>query len=356
MHTVFFGTPDFAAIILKKLIDSPYRPFLVVTAPDKPAGRGNQLTPPPVKVFAQETGIEVVQPEKLNAAFVEELKKAGCELAIVAAYGLIIPQAVLDVPQRGFINVHGSLLPKYRGASPIQQAILDGEKETGPTIMLMDAQIDHGPILSQRTFPIAPTDTAEDVFAKMAESGGELLLETIPQWTGGDIVPREQDHKTATYTERLAREDGHINWSKPADHIERMLRAYTPWPGIFVFFESSLSRKASPNTHPSAHDLSAVPVDAQRAGKQTAQVDARVESLAGGSKRHGKRLKILALATKGDEAYEEPGKVIAYEKGFAIQTKKGLVVPTLVHLENKRPQSAEEFLRAYPDILTVTLQ
>ncbi len=255
LKIIFLGTPKFGATILKGLIENNYKPVLVITAPDKPVGRKQVLTPPPVKTIAEKHKISVEQPPKIRnwkAALQEVRPKASREignlkpdLGIVAAYGQIIPQNILTIPKYGFLNVHPSLLPKYRGASPIQAAILNGDEKTGLTIILMDEKMDHGKIVSSSQFLISDKKiTCPELSQKLAELGANLLKETIPKWVKGEIKPKAQNEKNATYTKIIKKEDGKIDWSKPAEEIERQIRAFTPWPGSFTFWQKP-ARNAS---------------------------------------------------------------------------------------------------------------
>ncbi len=232
MKYIFFGTPEFAAIVLEKLITAGYIPEAVVCNPDEPVGRKQILTPPPVKILAEKFNISILQPEKLrnNLEFSNQLKKLKLDLAIVAAYGKIISKEILDIPVYGFINIHGSILPVYRGASPIQNAILNGDAETGITLIKLDEEMDHGPILANSKLSITDDDTYESLSRKLAISGAELLIKTIPDYISGKIKPVEQNHDGATYTGIIKKEDGKIDWSKGAEEIERMTRAFYPWP------------------------------------------------------------------------------------------------------------------------------
>ena len=233
---IFIGTPDFSAIILKTLCESEYRPILVVTASDKPVGRGHILTPSSVKITAQKYKIPVLQPEKIENSL-DDIRNANPDLIIVAAYGQILPKEILEIPKNGCFNVHPSLLPKYRGPIPIQAAILNGDKKTGVTIILMDEKMDHGPIVNQRALEIEENETATALYDKLAEFGASLLLETIPKWQKGMLKTRPQDETEATYTKILTREDGRINWKKTAGELEKEVRAYTLWPESFTFWE-----------------------------------------------------------------------------------------------------------------------
>ncbi len=233
MKLIFFGTPEFAVPVLKALIDTGYVVAAVITKPDEPVGRKQILTPPPIKswIMKHETwNIPILQPKKLDKEFTFQVSSFKPDLIVVAAYGKIIPKEILDIPSHGTLNVHPSLLPKYRGASPIQYAILNGDKETGITIMEIDEEMDHGPILVNSKLPIADSDTYETLSKKLAELGAKLLVKTIPDYFLGKIETIEQDHSKATYTKIIKKEDGKIDFKKSAEEIERMTRAYYPWP------------------------------------------------------------------------------------------------------------------------------
>lgn len=237
--TVFFGTSHFAVPILEKLIsDERFVIKAVITQPDRPVGRHQQVEESPVKAIAKNNNIPILQPDKIKSPeILAALKKIDAELNIVAAYGQIIPDNILNLPQHNSINVHSSLLPLYRGASPIHNAILNNEKETGVTIMLMDAKMDHGPILSQQSVKIMNDDITPSLELRLAEAGANLLVKTAIDWVAGKITPQEQDHSQATFTKILTRQDGHIDWNNSAEYISRQRRAYAPWPGIFTFWQ-----------------------------------------------------------------------------------------------------------------------
>ena len=233
---IFFGTPLFGQIVLKKLLEEKFNIAAIVTQPDRPVGREGEKIASPVKTLAQEHKIKIFTP-----ASKEELLAAGSRLLalkpalfVVASYGMIIPAETLAIPKRGALNVHPSLLPKYRGASPIQAAILAGESETGLTIMLMDEKMDHGPLLAQEKIPLGSLETAPEALNKLALAGGELLVRTIPRYLEDKIIPKEQDHEQATFTKLISKEDGKVNWSDSNIRIERMVRAYRPWPGVWT--------------------------------------------------------------------------------------------------------------------------
>jgi methionyl-tRNA formyltransferase len=246
---VFFGTPTFGVMILERLITKGFIPIAVVTREDKPAGRGQKPTPPPVKITACKYKIPVLQPKKLreNQEIFSHLKSLSPDLFMVAAYGRIIPKEILKIPKYGISNVHPSLLPKYRGASPIQSAILAGEKETGITIILLDEELDHGPILAQEKLPISDTDTTESLTQKLGWLGAELLIKVVPDWIDGKIKPRQQNHQKATFTKMLKKEDGYIDLSNPpsAQNFNRMVRAFYPWPGVYTNLKRRQSLSAS---------------------------------------------------------------------------------------------------------------
>ena len=233
-RVVFMGSPAFAVPTLRALAQA-YPIVGVVTQPDRPAGRGRKLTPPPVKVVAQELGLPIMQPRRLKAPeAMEQLRAWAPDLIVVAAYGQILRPAVLQLPRYGCINVHASLLPRWRGASPIQHAILAGDEVTGVTIMLMDEGLDTGPILSQRSIPIEPDDTGATLSLKLAHLGAELLLDTLPTYLSGTLQPRPQDDSQATYAPLLKKEHGRLDFARPAEELARQVRAFDPWPGTFM--------------------------------------------------------------------------------------------------------------------------
>lgn len=227
------GSPEFALPTLKKLVEH-YSVVGVVTQPDRPAGRGREMKPPPVKILAESMGLPVTQPPRLRTSeALEQLRAWAPDLIVVAAFGQILRQEVLDLPPHGCINVHASLLPRWRGASPINAAILHGDKQTGVTIMRMDASLDTGPILSQRAIPIEPDDTAASLGEKLARLGADLLIETLPPYLKGELQPQPQDDSLATYAPMLKKEDGWLDFRRPVEELVRQVRAYHPWPGAF---------------------------------------------------------------------------------------------------------------------------
>lgn len=301
---VFMGTPDFAVPTLRALIEH-HDVIGVVTQPDRPAGRNRQVQVSPIKQVAIEHNIPVFQPEKIRRPeAIDELKQWDVDAYIVAAFGQILPQALLDIPPHGSINVHASLLPRWRGAAPIQAVIRAGDAETGITIMKMDAGLDTGPMLSQRAIPIAPDETGQTLHDKLAALGGDLLIETLPGYFDGILQPIPQDDSLSTLAPRISKDEGRIDWNTPAEQIERMVRAFTPWPGTFTHW-------------------------------------------------NGKLLKILAGGVMLGSA--EPGYVIERGDQIVIGTGDGLFLPVRVQLEGRSAVTIDEFVRGYPDFVGATL-
>ncbi len=241
MKIVFMGTPEFAVPSLNALLSSNKDVAAVVTQPDKPSGRGKKLTAPPVKAAALNSGLKVLQPERIkDAVFVNTLKEINPDVIVVAAYGKILPKDIIRLPRYGCINVHASLLPKYRGAAPINRAIINGDKETGITIMQMDEGLDTGSILLQKGIEIAKEDTAGTLTDKLSKLGAELLIEGLNAIEKGEIKPTPQDNSMATYAPMLKKEDGQIDWTKGAEDIYNMVRGMDPWPGAFTYYNGEL--------------------------------------------------------------------------------------------------------------------
>ena len=235
MRLVFMGTPDFATASLEALLKSGHSVVGIVTQPDRPKGRGNILTPSPVKLLAQREQISLLQPLKMkDPEFFHALAGWKPDLIAVAAFGRILPPMILSLPLLGCINVHGSILPKYRGAAPIQWAIINGETEIGVTTMLMDEGMDTGAILLQETIPITPDDTVGTLSPRLAELGGNLLVETITRLKAGTLIPRPQDSSRATLAPLLKKEDGIIDWALPATALANRIRGLAPWPGAYT--------------------------------------------------------------------------------------------------------------------------
>jgi len=239
-RSVFFGTPDFAVPIVEATAEVTDL-VAVVTQPDKPKGRGRELTPPPVKVWAQAHGLPVFQPEKLrDGVLAAQLRKLDPDVAVVAAYGRILPTELLELPRRGCVNVHASLLPKYRGAAPIQWAIAEGETETGVSLMRMDEGLDTGDVISMMRLPIEPEDTCATLHEKLAALGAAIIRRDLVPWVEGKLDPVPQDHGKATLAKILDKEEGRIDFRMPAKRIVDRLRAFTPWPGAFTYLGREL--------------------------------------------------------------------------------------------------------------------
>lgn len=294
IKTVFFGTQKFAEHILQGLIDSPFiEVVLVITQADQPVGRKQILTSPEAKILAEKNNIRVLQPETLKGF---EFPFTDFDLSVVAQYGRIIPERLLTVPKYKTLNVHTSLLPKYRGASPIQFALRSGETETGVTIMQMDKGMDTGPILLQRKLEIDPNDTYTNLDKKLAILGIEALLETIPGYIDGTIIPETQNDAEATYTKILTRDDGRIDWKQTANEIYNQYRGLSPWPGVWTQWND-------------------------------------------------KRLKLLEI--KPSEMILEIGKVVVQNKNIFIGTSKGSIEIFSLQLEGKPVMDAKTFTNGY---------
>lgn len=315
MKVIFMGTPYFAAPSLETLINSSdFKPIAVVTAPDKPIGRKQELTSSPIKALSQKNNILILQPEKVkNEEFAEQIKNLRPDLIVVTAYGKIIPKYILDIPGYGCVNVHASMLPKYRGPAPIQAAILQEDKTTGITIMLMDEKMDTGPIISQREIAIDSLETLETLQNKLSKSGAELLIETLPRYISGELKPQPQDDSLATYCQMITRDNGKIIWNKTSEETEHQIRAFTPWPGAFTFYH------IQPN----------------------------------------KRLKIIRaeICNYAAESSDlEYGKVIFNNDKLLIKTGNGWLSILELQLEGGRPISAQEFINGYKNMNGVVLK
>ncbi len=299
------GTPDFAVPVLETLCSGGHDVVAVYTRPDRPAGRGRRLSPPPVKVYAEQNGIPVVQPAGLSREqTIETLASLKPQAMVVAAYGRILPPEMLKVPPLGVLNVHPSLLPRYRGPSPVTEAILDGESMVGVTAMLLDEGMDTGPVLAQKATHVLPEEAADQLTRRLFALGAGLLAEVLPAWEAGEIKPVPQNEDEASVTRLYSREDGEIDWSLPAERLARRLRAFYPWPGCFTHWE-------------------------------------------------GRLLKVIrgrALEENAGGAVE--GQVVAPRKagGYAagVATGKGVLILDEVQLEGRRPQPIGEFLRGQP--------
>lgn len=298
MRILFMGTPDIAAKCLKTLLDSNLTVVGAVSQPDKPKGRGHKMQPTDVKITASEAMIPVFQPEKIKSGelmpILEELKP---DLIAVVAYGKILPKYVLDYPKYGCVNMHASLLPKLRGAAPIQWAVINGDKETGVTTMLMDEGMDTGDILLSKSLEIGEYETSEELFLRIGEIGGELLKETILNIT--TITPERQKEDGATYAPMLTKEMGHINWSEPTDKISKLICGMNSWPLAYSFYKDEV-------------------------------------------------IKIIS-AIKGESANGENGEILGFEKGkgIRVKTSDGSIYITELQFSGGKKMSADDYLRGH---------
>lgn len=301
ISTVFFGTHTFATTILQSLIDdAEIDVALVVTQPDKPVGRKKVMTPPPIKPLAEEHGIPVVQPSSLK-----QYELPGTfDIGVTAQYGLLVPKHILDTPTHGILNVHTSLLPKYRGASPIQSALIHGETETGVTIMKMDVGLDTGPILTQHTTQIDPVDTYPILDQKLANIAAEALPETLKGYIAGSISPQDQDDSLATHCKQFSRDNGRVDWTHSTTEIYNQYRGLTPWPGLWTTLDD-------------------------------------------------KRLKLLTIAPADIDI--TPGMIANHEGKLLIGTNDHAIEVTSLQLEGKQAMSAADFLAGYQSYVGVHL-
>jgi methionyl-tRNA formyltransferase len=235
MKIIFFGTSQFAVPALEALMkDADFKIKAVVTETDKPADRKMALRKSPVKILAEEKNLNLLQPEKFDKKTAEKIGELAPDVAVLVAYGKIIPKEILKVPRKGFINIHPSLLPRYRGASPIQSAILSGDKKTGVTIFVLDEKVDRGPILAQKPYEMEGDETTPELKEKLSVLGAEILIPTLKQYVGGELLLQKQNENQATLTKQFSREDGKIDWKKSAEEIERAVRAFNPWPSAWT--------------------------------------------------------------------------------------------------------------------------
>jgi methionyl-tRNA formyltransferase len=323
---VFMGTPQFAVPTLRALHEH-HQVVGVVTQPDQPAGRGRHLTASPVKEAALALGLPLFQPESLRPPeAVAHLAGWQPDVLVVAAFGQILREAVLALPPHGCLNVHASLLPRYRGAAPIPAAILAGDEVTGITVMQMDKGMDTGPILAQAEVPIAVEDTTASLTARLSEVGARLLIETLPGWLDGEIQARPQDESRSSICRPLKKEDGHLDWTRPAAALDRQVRACDPWPGAFTSWQGQ-------------------PLKVLRA---RARAEGQGEGLPEGRERLLRR-----YAPRNDRGggAERPGQVIALEAGIGVVTGEGVLELLEVQLAGKRPMAAEVFARGQRGLL-----
>ncbi len=299
MKIIFMGTPDFAVGTLQALAEAGHEMQLVVSQPDKPRGRGKEMQPTPVKAEALKLGIPVETPAKVrDEAFLEKLEALAPDAIVVAAFGQIIPQRLLDIPKYGCFNVHASLLPAYRGAAPIQRAVMDGQKESGVTIMRMDAGLDTGDMVSRVVLPLAEDETGGSLFDKLSAAGAKLLVDTLPAIQEGRAVFEKQPEESTTdYAAMIRKQDGKIDWSQPAVKIERLVRAMNPWPSAYTGL-------------------------------------------------NGKMLKIWKAEVVEEMGAKEPGQILALENdGILVQTGAQSLRIKELQIEGKKRMSADAFLR-----------
>ncbi len=313
MRLVFMGTPAYVAPVLEALTAARgVEVAAVYTPPDRPAGRGRPLEPPPVKGFALARGLPVYQPASLRPEEVQsELSELRPDVVVVAAYGKLLPPPVLDTPAHGCLNLHPSLLPRYRGPSPVAAAILDGEQATGITLMLLDEGMDTGPIVCQREHSLSGREDAESLTEDLFRLGAEVLLESLEPWVEGRLTAQPQEEARATTTRKLQRSDGEAEWTLPAAALERRSRAFSPWPGLFTAWD-------------------------------------------------GKIIKLLDLVSLPAAASipAEPGRVVLTPGGptvIGVVTGEGVLGLNTVQMEGRRPQSGGEFIRGYPSFLDASL-
>jgi len=253
LRLIFAGTPDFAVPALDALAGAGHQVVAVYTQPDRPAGRGRKLTPSPVKTRAQALGLPIEQPESLKSSDMQTILRGYApDAMVVVAYGLLLPQAVLDIPKYGCLNIHASLLPRWRGAAPIQRAIAAGDTETGVGIMQMEKGLDTGPVLLERRIPIAPADTGGVLHDRLASLGAQAIVEALERLEHGTLEPEPQDSTQATYAHKLTKQEGALDWRKPADLLARQVRAFNPWPVAFATFEGEILRVWNATSRPNA--------------------------------------------------------------------------------------------------------
>ncbi len=266
MRVLFLGSPELAVIPLEALAQAGYEIVGAVTQPDRPAGRRQARTAPPVKVAAERLGLPVLQPTTLrDADAVAQLAALRPDVGVVAAYGEILRQNVLDIPPLGYLNIHPSLLPRYRGPAPVTGAILAGDTESGVSVMLLERGMDSGPLLAQQAVPLPPDARAGAFTTAMFHLGSQLLLDVLPRYARGELTPQPQDHRRATVTRMITKQDGLIDWHLPAVQIERMVRAYDPWPAAYTFWQGQQLKVLEARLHPTTSTAPAGTILPERA-------------------------------------------------------------------------------------------
>lgn len=309
LRIVFFGTPDLAVPVFERLFAYGYVPVAVVTAPDQPVGRKKTLTPPPMKEAAALRSIPVFQPSTLkDPSFLEQFKALQPDLCVVVAYGKLIPKSYLELPKFGFLNVHPSALPEYRGPSPIQAAIMDGKAETTVSVMLLDEEMDHGPVIAARTTAIDPDAYYIEVAKNLFDQGARLLVEILPEWLAGSLKGKEQDHSKATFTKLLDREDGKIDWNQPVEAIYNKIRALSHEPGVWTTWNGKMIRIIA------AKPSSVCPIN-----------------------------------------NPQPGTVIHSPHTTAVMTGSCTLILEIIQVEGGTPLPIEDFVRGHADFTTAVL-
>jgi len=325
VNIAFFGTPEFAVPSLDALVQSPHTVVAVITQPDKPRGRGQRVSAAPVKARAEALNIPVWQPEKLRVeTFLDQMRAMGADLGVVAAYGKILPESLLQIPRLGMINVHASLLPRYRGAAPIQRAIMEGETQTGVTIMRVVKALDAGAMISKDALTIEPDETGGELEARLATLGARLLLPVVDQLDRGTAVETPQDDSASTYAARILKTDGAIAWDRPAQAIHDQVRALSPWPRAYTFLDGA--RYVVHHSRPFAS-----------AAQAQMHVQAGAESHPGGG-------------GGADGGVAAPGTIIPAAKGrLLVQAREGTVLEVIsLQEEGRRVLPVRDFLAGHP--------
>lgn len=324
MRIIFMGTPDFSVPTLESLIASRHEVIAVVTQPDKPKGRGKEIAMTPVKETALAAGIPVYQPVRArDEAFVEEMRALQPDVMVVIAFGQILSKELLEVPKFGCVNIHASLLPQYRGAAPIQWAVINGDKETGITTMMMDVGMDTGDMLEKLIIPLDEKETGGSLFDRLSLLGGDLILSTLDKIEDGTMVRTPQDHEKATYVKKIPKSLGDIDWTKSAAEIERLIRGLNPWPSAYTYWNGKMLKLWEAE----------VLADGEVGGE--------VEGVAAGT--------AAATGAADNSAADACGKVLeAAGDSLKIQTGSGILKITSLQLEGKKRMDTAAFLRGYP--------
>ena len=322
MNIVFMGTPEYVIRPLESLLTSDHAEIAgVYSQPNRPVGRGGVMTPPPVGVYCRERGLPLFQPASLrNASAHQELADLKPDVVVVAAYGKILPAEVLQIPKYGCLNIHPSLLPRYRGPSPVVTALLEGDQTTGVTVMVVDEGMDSGPVIAQVTTEISPEETAVGLTYRLFQDGGDLMASILPRWAAGEIEPLEQDDSLVTMTRKITKLDGEADWRQPAQQLAQKVRAFDPWPGLYSSWKGKM--------------LKATKV------RPVSNVGAGVNQPSGGQ------------LNASQPSTSPPGEIVRTEYGsIAVATGDGLLMLDEVQLEGRRPMATEEFVRGQRDFV-----